>query len=125
MMIDQLDLVAAPLGPARVHALQHLGPILALGAAGAGIDLDIGVVAVGLARQQGGDLVALGALGHLRERSDGVIDQYAVALGLGHLHQFDRVGQLPLDRPRRADRFVEPAALAHHDLRRLGIVPER
>src|SRR5262249_62216486 len=43
------DLEAAPLGPARVHARQDLGPVLRLGAAGAGIDLHIGVIGVGLA----------------------------------------------------------------------------
>ena len=65
MIVDQLDLVAAALGPARVHALEHLGPVLALGAAGAGIDLDIGVVGVGLAGEQGRDLVLLRPLGEL------------------------------------------------------------
>jgi hypothetical protein len=47
-----------------------------------------------------------------------------VALGLGHLHQLGGVGQLLLDRPGRGDRLVEAAALAHHHLRRLGIVPQ-
>jgi hypothetical protein len=36
----------------RIHAQQHQRPVLALGAAGAGMDFEIGVVAVGLARQQ-------------------------------------------------------------------------
>ena len=114
-----------PLAPARVHPLQHAGPILAFGAAGAGIDLDIGVVGVGLAGQQRRDLVALGALGELGQALDRVVDQALVALGVGHLHQLDRVGQLALDRARRAHRSVEPLALAHHFLRRLGIVPQR
>src|SRR5712692_2733548 len=43
-----VDLVAVLLGPARVHAQQHVRPVLALGAAGAGMDLEIAVVAVGL-----------------------------------------------------------------------------
>ena len=66
----------------------------------------------------------LGPLGELGERGDRVVDQAAVALGLGHLHQLDGVGELLLDRPGGADRLVEPAALAHHHLRRLGIVPQ-
>ncbi|GIX14962.1 MAG: hypothetical protein KatS3mg118_2921 [Paracoccaceae bacterium] len=33
-----VDLVACALGPAGVHAQQHLGPVLGLGAAGAGVD---------------------------------------------------------------------------------------
>ena len=47
------------LGPARVHAQQHLRPVLAFGAAGAGVDFEIGVVGVGLAREQRLDLAAL------------------------------------------------------------------
>ena len=47
------ELVAVPLRPARVHAQQHRGPVLAFGAAGAGMDFEIGVVAVRLARQHG------------------------------------------------------------------------
>ena len=43
------DLEAVLLGPARVHAQQHRGPVLALGAAGAGMDLEIGIEPVGLA----------------------------------------------------------------------------
>ena len=51
-LLEQLDLVAVLLGPARVHAQQHAGPVLAFGAAGAGMDFEIGVVGVGLAGQQ-------------------------------------------------------------------------
>ena len=80
MMVDHLDLEAVPLAPARVHAQQHLGPVLALGAAGAGIDLDIAAVGVRLAREKRGDLVALGALGEFAEAADGVVGQSGVAL---------------------------------------------
>ena len=114
-----------PLRPARIHALEHLRPVLALGAAGAGIDLDIGVVGVGLAGEQSGHLVALGAIRQRRQRVDRFVDQGAIPLGFGHLHQLDRIGELLLDRASRADRLVEPSPLAHHFLRRLGIVPQR
>src|SRR5882724_9114560 len=45
-LLDPLDLVAVLLGPARVHAGQHLRPVLRLGAAGAGMDLDVTVVGI-------------------------------------------------------------------------------
>ncbi len=48
-----------------------------------------------------------------------------IALGLGHLDQLDGVVELGLDRAGRGDRLVEPATLAHHVLRGLGIVPQR
>ena len=47
-----LDLEAAPLGPAQVHPQQHLGPVLGVGAAGAGVDGDDGVAGVVLAAEQ-------------------------------------------------------------------------
>ena len=49
---DHLDLELAPLAPAHVHAQQHARPVAAFRAAGAGVDFDIAVVAVGLAREQ-------------------------------------------------------------------------
>jgi hypothetical protein len=38
--VEDLDLEAAALAPALVHALQHLGPVLAVDPAGAGVDRD-------------------------------------------------------------------------------------
>ncbi len=125
MMIDQLDLHAVALGPALVHALEHLRPVLALGAAGAGIDLDIGVVAVGLAGEQRLDLVGLGARGEFAQAGERLGLHLGVAFGLGHLDQLDGVVAVALDRGHRLDRFVEPAALLHDRLRLLGIVPQR
>src|SRR5690348_5032289 len=63
MMVDHFDLEAVTLGPTRVHAEQHFGPILAFGPAGAGVDLDIGAVGIRFAREECRYLVAVGALG--------------------------------------------------------------
>ena len=62
MLADDLHLVVAAFRPAHIHALQHLRPVLALGAAGAGMNLDIGVVGVGLAGEQRLDLPGVGLL---------------------------------------------------------------
>ena len=105
MEVDQFDLHAMPLGPAAVHPLQHSGPVVALGAAGAGVDLDIAVVGVGLAGQQRGDLVLLGPVGQLAERAYAVVDQGNVAFQLRHLDQLDGVLELGLDLLRGADGF--------------------
>ena len=37
------------LTPAQVHAQQHIGPVLGLGPAGAGLDIEIGIVSIHLA----------------------------------------------------------------------------
>ena len=52
-------LEALALGPAQVHAQQHLGPVLAFGAAGAGVDGDDGAARVVFAGEQHGGLEAL------------------------------------------------------------------
>ena len=94
-----LDLVAVRLGPAHVHAQQHLRPVLALGAAGAGVDLEIGVVGVGLAREQRLE-PALGGVGPsaLRSASSASASSPGVALRLGELDQADGVVELALER---------------------------
>ena len=47
-----LDGEAAALGPPLVHAQQHLGPVLGVGATGAGVDLAHGVAVVVLAGEE-------------------------------------------------------------------------
>ena len=81
-LFEILDLVAVLLGPARVHAQQHLGPVLALGAAGAGMDFEEGVVAVGLAGQQRLELAARRLGLQFLERGLGLGDDLGVFLGL-------------------------------------------
>ena len=51
LQVDDLALEAAALGPAQVHAQQHLGPVLRLGAARARMDRDDRVLAIELARR--------------------------------------------------------------------------
>ena len=46
LIVEELALEAAALRPLQVHAEQHLGPVLRLGAAGAGMDRDDGVGAI-------------------------------------------------------------------------------
>jgi len=111
-------------GPAAVHALQHFGPVLAFGAAGAGVDFDIAVVGVSFAREQRLDLVLLGARGERGEARHRLVDHRLVAFHFGEFDQFGGVGAFPFDRARRADRLVEPAAFAHDLLRRPGIIPQ-
>src|SRR3546814_15741551 len=82
------------------------------------------VGSVGLAREERPDLVFLGPRGEHREAGDRVVDERFVALHLGQLDQFGGVVALFLARARRGHRLVEPANLAPHLLRRLGIFPQ-
>ena len=103
---------------------QHLRPVLAFGAAGAGVDLEVGVVGVGLAREQRLDLPARHLRGEPRDLRLGIGDDPLVALRLAELDQAEIVGKLALGRPHRRDRGVEVLALAHDALRVLRVVPE-
>jgi len=92
MVVDHLDLVAVALAPARVHAQEHFGPILALGAASAGIDLDIAAVGIRLTSEQSRYLVALCTVGEFTKAAHGIVGERLVAFGLGKLQKFGRVG---------------------------------
>ena len=81
-LLEILDLVAVLLGPARVHAQQHAGPVLALGAAGAGMDFEVAVVGVGLAGQQRLELAARDFGLELAQRRLGLGDDALILLGL-------------------------------------------
>ncbi len=59
LIVDHLALEAAALRPAQVHAQQHLGPVLRLGAAGARMNRDDGVLAIVLAAEHLLDLAGL------------------------------------------------------------------
>ena len=59
LQVVDLDLEAAALEPAQVHAQQHLGPVLRLGAAGAGMDGHDGAALIVLAAEEALLLAAL------------------------------------------------------------------
>ena len=124
-LFEILDLVAVLLGPARIHAQQHVGPVLALGAARAGVDLEIGIVGVGLARQQRLELAPRHLGLELLERLFGVGDGLLVLLGLPQIDHGELVVQLLLDAADGAELILERGALLHQALRPLLVVPER
>ena len=118
------DLVAMGLGPARIHAQQHFGPILGLGAAGPGVNFKVCVVGVGLAGQERFQLRRVGADLQRRQRRFGLGDDGVVALGLAHFDQLDAVGQFTLDRVDVLDPGFQAVALAHQGLGFFRVVPQ-
>jgi hypothetical protein len=112
------------LGPARIHAGQDLSPILRLGAAGTGVDLDVAVVGVGLAGEQAFQLALRRPRPQRLELRFGLGDRTLVALGLAQLDQGQRVIEFLLERPVGLDGVVEMGALARQLLGRRPVVPE-
>ena len=123
--VDHGHLVALTLAPAQIHAQQHLGPVLGIDAAGAGIDLDDGVIAVHLAREQALELALLGLGDQALEVGLGGGEGLVVALRLGEFGEPVGVLGLALEPLHRLDPGGEAVALAHQLLRRLAIRPQR
>ena len=124
-LLEPFDLVAALLGPAHIHAQQHLGPVLRLGAAGAGMDFEIAVVGVGLARQEALDLAplrllvqGLRAASRRRRRSPDRPRPRRVRSARPHSSTSRSMRLIALDG------LFEPVALAQYLLRLGRIVPE-
>ena len=96
--VEHLGAEAAALGPAQVHAQQHLRPVLRLGAAGARVDGEDGVAVVVLAaeHQLELELVDLPCCSASASRVD-VGGDALVVLGGG---QFDKLEQVRGSAPR-------------------------
>jgi murein DD-endopeptidase MepM/ murein hydrolase activator NlpD len=123
-LLEIIDLVAVLLGPARVHAQQDGRPVLALGAAGAGMHLEIAVIGVGLARQQRLELAAPDLGAQALERGLGLGHHGAVVLGLAEPDHLDIVREIALDASKRRQLVVEHRAFLHQALRLLRVVPQ-
>jgi hypothetical protein len=126
-LLQQLGLEVLALGVAQVHAFEHAGPVLRLGAAGAGLDLDEAVVRVERIVEhplelEVGDLLAeLGQIGLHRDQHAVIA---AVAIGLRHVEQLDCIGQAAGQPLHAADHVVQQLFLAPQLLGALGVVPD-
>jgi hypothetical protein len=112
------------LGPAQIHAQQHLGPVLGLGATRTGLDIEIGIVGVEFAVEHAAELEPCHAL--LRRAEIGLEggDGSGVVLLGRDIEQLvglaDRRGAA-ID---FTDRFGEPSALAVEFFRAVRLVPD-
>src|SRR5262245_12962360 len=124
MLADDLDFVAAGFRPADIHAFEHLRPILAFGAARAGMNLDIGVIAVSLTREQRLHFAGVGLPPQTLKRLLGFRDDVLVALLLAELDERDLIVELADNAIKRAKRAFDPLALTHQALGAAAVVPE-
>ena len=97
-----LGLEAFALGPAQIHAHQHLGPVLRLGAARAGVHGDDGVERVVLFGEHGARLELFGV----------------------GVERFDLAAQIVLDRALAFAHEFEVRINIAHAAAQLGVVPE-
>ena len=89
------------------------------------MDFEVGVEAVGFARQQRFDLAALDLRKQRLQCLPALFDRRGVAFGIAELDQRHDVIEFLLDLLVALDRTVQRLALAHYLLRARGIVPQR
>jgi hypothetical protein len=88
------------------------------------MNFEVGVIAVGFARQQRFDLLACDFGSELLERRLGLGDDIRIALLLAHLDELEIVGELGFEPLQSIYRIVEMLPLAHQLLRFLGVIPD-
>ena len=124
LVVHELVGVAVALGPAGVHPVQHLRPVLGLGAAGTGVEGENGVVAVILAGQQGGQTALADLFFQRVVTLHHVVQLGGIVLLLRHFAQGQ--GILPLGHQLVVlfDLVLQTLDLTAHLLAALQIVPE-
>ena len=122
--IDDLGAEAAGGRPLEVHAQQHLRPVLRLGAARAGLDVEVGVVRVHLAAEHALELEFADLGLDLREVALDLAGGGLVVLGLGELQQLDGIGHRAGGRVHLLDLGGEARALLAELLGLLGLLPD-
>ena len=122
--LDDLRLEAVRLGPAQVHAQDHVGPILRLGPARTGLNIEIRIAAVHLSRKHAPEFQCCNTLlkgGHVR------FDLRNRSLVIFFDRKREQLGRIV----QRARHFVQPdhnlfqaRTLLAQRLRALGFVPD-
>ena len=124
LVVHELIGVAVALGPAGIHTVQHLRPVLGLRAACAGVEGEDGVVAVVFAGEQGGQAALTDLLFQRLVAGGHVLQLGGIVLLLGHLAQGQ--GVLPFGHQLVVllDLVLQALDLAAHLLAALQVVPE-
>jgi len=118
--LDQLLAEAAVARPAQVHAQEHLGPVLGVGAAGPGVDRDDGVAAVVVAPEERGFLEAAELA---PQRHDRRLDLVELVVRRD-LEQLAEVRDLGRERVVAVEALRQTRVLGREPCRALLIVPE-
>ena len=123
-LLQPFELVAAGVGPAHIHAQQHLRPVLRLRATRPGIDFQIAVIAVGLAGKQALQPPALRPVPKRLEIRLGLVHRRLVLFRLAELVKRDCVVERAFQRPVALQPVGQPRPFAHHLLGARRVVPQ-
>ena len=121
---EELGRKALRLAVLQVHAQQHLGPVLGLRAAGAGLDVDESIPGIVRAAEHALELEALDILAHHIDVAAEPAEGGLVLLRLGQIEQIRRVGEAALDALEVPHQPFELRALAAEQLGPRRVFPD-
>jgi len=122
--VYHLPCVAVLLGPAQVHAGQHVHPVAGLGAPGSGVDVDDGVVCIIRPGEELGQLLLRQPPRGLGQRG---LDLRRLGLGVlffGQLGEGGEILGLTQELLKRLQLPLAPGDLGEQALRALAVLPE-
>ena len=122
--LDQLGLEPPALAPAQIHPEQHLRPVLRLGAAGPGLDVDERAGGVHLAGEHPAELQSPEPFVESRDLRIDLGDDRGVGFLLGQAEERLRIVEAGVEPVEELDRIPQPRPLAAKGLRSGGIVPD-
>ena len=123
-LADLLDPESPLLRPPTVHAHEHLGPVLALRSSGAGMNLEIAVVAVRLTGKKALYAKLLGPDAEFPERVHALRDEVFLALDFGEFSEFDVVREFRFQGAHITDGIGKACPLPQQCPGPGGIAPE-
>jgi len=123
-LFQHFDLEAFALAVAQIHAQQHGGPVLRLGAAGTGLDVDEAVVRIHRVREHAAEFHRRDALFDVLDVGGGAIQALIVVFCLCHFKQLGSIGKVLLDLLEAEHYAFQHFAFAAQVLCAFGILPD-
>jgi hypothetical protein len=114
----------ALVGPAQVHAQQHIGPVLRLGAAGTGLNIEIGVVGVHFAAEHPAELELFENTAQTLDFGCHVRHRAFIAFFSRHVEQVARIGQAAVQVIQGVDDQRQRGALTPQILCVFRVIPD-
>jgi hypothetical protein len=112
------------LGPPQVHAQQHFGPVLRLGAARSRLDVEVGVVGIHLTGKHAPELETGNALLEAAEVTDDFGDGRGVVFFYREFEQFTGIGKAGRELVETDDDLFQLRPFLPERLRTFGLVPD-
>ncbi len=122
--LNDLGFETAPLAPAQIHAQQHLRPVLRLGAAGAGLNIEKGVAMIHFTGKHTTEFQLLKLLFQPVDIADHGLGGVFIALLIGQRQQFVVLGDARYQAIKGLHHLGQLGAFTSQFLGTLGLVPD-